>query len=62
MVKKFAVVKNNIVENVIVFDGDPQWDPENNEIFVDVTDIFVDLGFTYNEDGTFSAPPEEPTE
>ena len=62
MVKRFAVVKNNIVENVIVFDRDPQWDPENNEIFVEVTNIFVDLGFIYNEDGTFSPPPKEPAE
>ena len=62
MVKRFAIVKNNIVENIIVFDGDPLWEPENGSIFVDVTGVFVGPEFIMNEDGTFSAPPEEPTE
>lgn len=62
MVKRFAIVKNNIVENIIVFDGEPLWEPENGSIFVDVTEVFVGLGFIMNEDGTFSAPSEDPTE
>jgi hypothetical protein len=60
VVKRFAVVKNNIVENIIVFDGDPLWEPENGSIFVDVTDVFIGPGFIMNEDGTFSRPPDPP--
>lgn len=62
MVKRYAVIKNNIVENVAIWDGVSDWNIPSGYNIVDVTDIFVGPKFIRNEDGTFSPPPEEPTE
>lgn len=59
MVKKFAIVINNVVDNVVVWDEESNWgNPPGSEL-VDVTDVFVGPGFTMNEDGTFSPPAED---
>lgn len=56
MVKRYAVVKNNIVENVILIEGDPSWyDVQGGEL-IDVTDISAGPGFIKNDDGTFTDP------
>jgi hypothetical protein len=59
MVRRYAVVRNNIVENVIVIEGDGSWYSVEGAEVIDVTDIFVGPGFTRNEDGTFSVPVVE---
>lgn len=61
MVKKYAIVRNNVVENVIVIDGDASWYSPVDADFIDVTGVYVGPEFIMNEDGTFSAPPA-PTE
>lgn len=55
MVKEYAVIRNNIVENVILIDGDPSWyQVENGELVV-IDQISVGIGFTRNQDGTFNS-------
>lgn len=61
MVKKYAIVRNNVVENVVVIDGDASWYSPVDADFIDVTGVYVGPEFIMNEDGTFSAPPK-PTE
>lgn len=54
---RVALVKNNIVENVIIAEQAfvnliiKDW-----QACVDVTDTIVGIGWTYNNDGSFSAP------
>lgn len=62
MVKKYAIVRNNIVENVVLWDGVSEWGHPEGCDLVDVTDLKVGPRCIRNEDGTFSAPQEEPTE
>lgn len=57
MVKKFAIVINNVVDNVVVWDEESNWGNPPGSDLVDVTDMFVGPGFIRNADGTFSAPP-----
>lgn len=47
---KIALIKNNIVENIII--GELQDFPE----YVDVTDIYVGAGWSLNSDGSYSQP------
>ena len=56
------MVLNNIVENVVLWDGVSEWGPPEGCDLVDVTDLKVGPRCIRNEDGTFSAPSEEPTE
>lgn len=62
MVKRYAVIKNNVVDNVFIADQDVSWYQVEGAEVIDVTDIPVGPGFIRNQDGTFSRPPEEPTE
>lgn len=62
MVRRYAIVRNNIVENVIIIDGDGSWYTVEGAEVIDVTDIFVGPEFIYNEDGTFSQPSEVQSE
>jgi len=53
----YALVdENNIVENIIVWDGNTEaWQPPNGMTAILVKEgVFVDLGYTY-KDGIFSA-------
>ena len=56
MVKRYAIVRNNIVENVILIDGDPSWYTVDGGELVDVDLISVGPGFIRNDDGTFADP------
>lgn len=58
MVRRYAIVRNNIVENVIAIEGDGSWYTVDGAEVIDVTDIFVGPGFIRNADGTFSRPEE----
>ena len=62
VVKRYAIVRNNIVENVVLWDGVTNWGPPSGCDLVDITDLNVGPKYIRNEDGTFSPPPEEPTE
>jgi hypothetical protein len=57
--KKIAMIRNGIVENVAIWDGISPWNPTDFEL-VEVTDQpQVGCGWSYSE-GVFSAP--KPTE
>jgi hypothetical protein len=51
----YAVIKNNEVTNIILWDGVSEWSPPEGTIAVACPDE-VGLGWTY-ENGTFVAPP-----
>lgn len=54
------MIKDGIVENIAAWDGVAEWKPEGYEL-IDVTDIFVDIGYLYNN-GAFERPPESEQE
>jgi hypothetical protein len=55
--KRIAMIKNGIVQNIALWDGVSPWSPEGF-ILVDVTNLDVGPGFTYSN-GVFT-PPELP--
>ena len=61
--KKIAMIKNNVVENVIRWDGVSVWEPGDEWTLVDVTDATypIGCGFLYNPmlEPSFIPPQEE---
>ena len=55
---RYAIVENNEVTNVTLWDGVSEWSPPEGSIAVACSDE-VGPGWTY-EDGTFVAPPLPP--
>lgn len=55
---KYAIIENNEVTNVTLWDGVSEWSPPEGSIAVACPDE-VGPGWTY-EDGTFVAPPLPP--
>lgn len=58
---KFALIKDNIVRNIIVADYDfidSHFNDLNCDLTVRVCGMYVDIGFSYI-DGEFSPPSEE---
>lgn len=55
--KRYAMIKNGIVENIVLWDGETTWNPGNYQL-VDVSGISCSIGMTYN-DGIFSEPEAE---
>lgn len=53
MVKRYAIIKEGVVENVVLWDGSNQW-PEPNETLVLLDNKHVQIGDTY--DGTKFIP------
>lgn len=47
--KKIAMIKNGVVENIALWDDVSTWEPEGYEL-VDVTSIQCDIGFLYEND------------
>ena len=52
--RKFAIILDGIVENVAIWDGVTPWNPGDEYTIVEVTDIFCDIGYIYNENGFFN--------
>ena len=58
---RYAIVKNNLVENVIVWDGKSPYTPPNGTIVI--ASETAEIGFIYNSDtGEFYAPVQEGAE
>ena len=60
---RYALINNqNIVDNIILWDGSDSWTPPENMTCINVESIECGIGWSY--DGTvFTAPPEpEPTQ
>lgn len=51
---RYAIIRNNTVENIVLWDGVSKWDPPEGALLVKASEL-VDLGWTYNE-GNFSKP------
>lgn len=45
--KRIAMIKNNIVENIAIWDGVSLWSPPG-VLLVDVTNIICDVGYVYD--------------
>lgn len=54
--KRIAMIKDGVVQNIALWDGEAPWSPEGF-ILIDVTDMNVGPDFTY-ADGVFSEPVE----
>lgn len=55
--KNYLVIKNNIVENIIVWDGESEYDPgEGYELVEQVGN--EGIGWNRSDNGDFSPPPE----
>lgn len=56
---KTLIIQNGVVVNVGA--GEPEGDaPEGVTFVVVADDMYVGPGWTVNEDGTFTAPPQPP--
>lgn len=54
---KYAIIRDTLVENVVLWDGETEWQPPEGTTIVELGDTIAGPGFTY--DGTtFTAPPE----
>lgn len=60
----FALVNDetNIVENVVVLDEGVQWTPPYNDYLVDITNLGVGIGWSYNPNTQEWTPPPPPPE
>ena len=56
--KRIAMIKDNVVENISVWDGVTEWNPGPEWMLVDITDQpQVGIGWLYNPNTqTFSNP------
>lgn len=59
--KNYAIVNNstNLVENIIVWDGETSWTPLSGHIAVNVDGLDVGIGWTYNN-GSVTPPVPTP--
>lgn len=58
--KKIALIKNSVVVNVAVWDGASSWNPGDQYVKVDVTNISVSPGDLYDpKTGSFSKAPRD---
>lgn len=57
--RRIAMIKNGVVQNIALWDGEAPWSPEGF-ILVDVTTLDVGPSYTYL-DGVFSQPQELPS-
>ena len=55
----WALIQNDIVVNLIKWDGGSEWTPPDATVLVQVDNVEVEIGGLYNAvNGTFSAPPQ----
>lgn len=58
--KKHAIIgANQIVENIVLWDGVSEWAPPKDKILIDVENIRCGIGWNY-ENGMFIEPPRPP--
>jgi hypothetical protein len=55
---RYAMVKNNVVENIAIWDGTTPWSPDGYTIVRIGTGVMVDIGWGY-EGGQFVEPEGE---
>ena len=56
----YAIIENGVVQSIIVWDGQAQWQPPTDAVVVQIPDgAYVGIGSTYTN-GVFSAPPQLP--
>lgn len=53
---RYAIIRSGLVENVILWDGEADWNPGDDVSVIDCP-AEVGIGWTHDEDG-FQAPPE----
>ena len=58
----YAIIEDqtNIVVNVTVLDEGAWWTPPDNDYIVDITNLEVGIGWTYNPDTNEWTPPPSP--
>lgn len=55
-----AIIKNNVVQNVAMWDGVSAWSPGEEYLLIDVTNKKCDPDDLYNpEDGSFARPAQD---
>lgn len=56
---QYAIIDADVVVNVIVWDGESEWEPDDKLTVIDISDISPAPGIGWSFDGTnFIAPPE----
>jgi len=60
MEKRYALVKNGVVENTVTWDGITPYNPIGYEKIEILEGVECDIGYTYSE-GVFTAPIIEET-
>lgn len=56
---QYAIIDADVVVNVIVWDGESEWEPDDKLTVIDISDISPVPGIGWSFDGTnFIAPPE----
>lgn len=55
--KKMAMIRDGVVENISRWDGVSEWNP-SGYVLVDVTEIVCGIDWVY-QNGVFTAPPIE---
>jgi hypothetical protein len=60
MMSIYAIVENGVVKNIVLWDGQEQWQaPAGSSAVVIPEGAYVGIGSTYSN-GVFSAPPQPP--
>ena len=57
--KTMALIRDGVVANIAKWDGVSEWNPGEEFMMVDATDVSVGIGWVY-VDGVFIAPPPAP--
>lgn len=52
---KYALIRNNVVENIVLWDGTTRWRPGKDYSAIDCDDT-VQIGWTHDGEG-FAPPP-----
>jgi hypothetical protein len=51
VLKKMAVIENNVVTNIVLWDGIKRWEPGPDIIILDATNLDCEIGMVYSEEG-----------
>lgn len=47
--KRWAVISDGIVKNIVAWDGESNWSPPNeSDLVIEIYDLPVAIGWTYN--------------
>lgn len=55
---RYALIRNGIVENVILWDGVTNWEPGDGLVAIPCPD-WVSIGWSRSHDGAWSPPGED---